>query len=232
MRSLLVVPVALLVLLVGVPLLTHRDNTRRGLALRRAALGWAAVVVLFTTAFGAGESMTDPGGAAGVGLALAVVLPVVALVLLALLRPGWAAPLLVVLTPIAAAGAVWLAFAGSGLRAWQDDHGPVLAVAVFVVGAGASALGWHRPGLAAALLLVLGLLPLLAQALADRRENLLGASTAWLTVPAAVTGVVYLVAALMGGPLRGGTGAAGPGPSAGDEGEPDRAQVRPSEVPR
>ncbi|MGN6242982.1 MAG: hypothetical protein ACTHQ3_04845 [Motilibacteraceae bacterium] len=226
MRSLLVVPAVLLVLLVGVPLLTHRDNARRGLALRRAALGWAAVVVLFTTAFVAGEAMTDPGGAAGIGLALAVVLPVLALVLLALLRPGWAAPLLVVLTPIAAAGAVWLAFAGTGLRTWQDDHGPVLAVAVFVVSAGASALGWHRPGLAAALLLVLGLVPLLAQALADRRGSLLGGSTAALTVPAVVTGVVYLVAAAMGG------AAAEPGPVAGDAPEPSRGQAGPSEVPR
>lgn len=226
MRSLLVVPAVLLVLLVGVPLLSHRDNARRGLSLRRAALGWAAVVVLFTTAFVAAEAMTDPGGAAGVGLALAVVLPVVAIVLLALLRPGWGAPLLVVLTPVAAAGAVWLALAGTGLRTWQDDHGPVIAVAVFVVSSGASALGWHRPGLAAALLLVLGLVPLLAQALADRRGNLLGSSTAWLTVPAAVTGVVYLVAAAVG------SRAALPPADGPGVPEASRDQAGPSEVPR
>lgn len=234
MRSLLVVPVALLVLLVGVPLLAHRDLARQALALCRAALGWAAVVVLFTVAFVAGEAVQDPGGVEGALLAAGVVVPVLALVLLGLLRPAWAAPLLLVLTPLAVAGLVWQAAAGAELRRWQDTHGPLLAVAAFVVAAGASALGWHRPGLAGALLVVLGVAPVLAQGLSDRHGDLLGGSTAWLTVPAAVTGVVDLVAAVVG------SRAAPPAAPSGvrsDEGgdagtEPSRGQAGPSEVPR
>lgn len=230
MRSLLVVPVALLVLLVGVPLLAHRDPSRQALALRRAALGWAGVVLLFTVAFVAGEAVQDPGGLEGALLAVGVVVPVLALVLLGLLRPAWAAPLLLVLTPLAVAGLVWQAAAGADLRRWQDAHGPVLAVTAFVVAAGASALGWHRPGLAGALLVVLGLAPVLAQALSDRHGDLLGGSTTWLTVPAAVTGIVDLVAAAVGA-----RAAPPPGPSAAaaDDGtRPSPAQAGPSEVPR
>lgn len=205
MRWLLLVPVALLVLLAGVPLLLHRHRAARALALRRAALGWAAFVVLFTTSFVATSAVEDPGGAAGAGLALAVVVPVVALVALAWWRPRPAAALLAVLTALVVLGALAQAVT-TPHRAGLDAHGPVLAVGAFVVVAGASALGWHRPGLAAVLLLVLGAAPVLAVALADRRGDLLGGSTAFLTVPGFVTGLLYLLAWAVGRGTREGTG--------------------------
>lgn len=115
------------------------------------------LMILWSAAFGlfaAGYALEDPGGLSGaviVGVPAAVVL---LLAVLALWRPGWAAPVFVILTALAIAVAVADAF-----RIGFDRNlvGPLGAVSSLVVAAGLGFLGLSRTKLAGLLLVILSL---------------------------------------------------------------------------
>jgi hypothetical protein len=156
--------------------------------------GYGAVAWLFAT----GETLADPGGAAGVGLAALWTVPLAALALLAWTRPGRAAMLLAFLTGAVVVVGAWYALAPESWRSLENGHGPVRAIALLVLLVPLALLGWRRPGPAGLMLLVIGVAPLLAASTAPGaggRSSLLA-----VALPAAIDGLLYLLAAALARP--------------------------------
>jgi hypothetical protein len=118
--------------------------------------------------------------------------PLVVLAVLAWRRPEWAGWVLGGLTGATVIGAVWFAVDPQAARGLEDGVGPVRALAVFVVTAALAVLGLVRTGVAAVLLLVVGLVPMLAGGLGRGGMSSLTAAS----VPAVLTGLLYLASAL------------------------------------
>ncbi len=160
---------------------------------RAAGLVLMAVFVLFAGMWIAGEALAEPGGPAAVGLIASWLVPLLLLVTLALVRPAWALPVLAVLTGLVLLLHVWFMIDPRAWRSFEDDIGPVRAVAGFVVVAALAALGWHRPAPAGWLLLAIGVLPLALLLLGTGRF----AVASWVAVsaPGVAAGILYLFAA-------------------------------------
>jgi hypothetical protein len=95
-------PIIVLIVIVAVVLLVRQpDPAKRARILRRAGFGVMAFVTAFLGLFVVGETFTDPGGWAAVGLIAAWALPLAGLAVLAWYRPGWAARLFAVLVAAA-----------------------------------------------------------------------------------------------------------------------------------
>jgi hypothetical protein len=160
--------------------------------LRRAGFLVMAVLGVVVGVFVVGETLDDPGGWPAVGLIATWLVPLVVLGVLAWRRPEWAGWVLGVLTGAVAVGAVWFAVDPQAGRSLENDVGPVRALAVFVVSVALGVLGLARTGLAAVLLLVVGLVPVLAGTLGRGGMSSLSAAS----LPALLTGVLYLASAL------------------------------------
>ncbi|GAB3433468.1 hypothetical protein [Flindersiella endophytica] len=118
---------------------------------RYAGFGLMDVLAVFGCAFIIGETLADPGGLTGVLVSAVWFVPMVVLAAAALLRPGWAAPVLSVLACVVAA--FILVDAAFGIVP-QDEVGPVGALAGFAAGVPLGALGSRRPARAGWLLLI------------------------------------------------------------------------------
>lgn len=91
---------------------------------------------------------------------------------------------------------MWFAVDPGAWRSFEDAHGPVRAIGVFVLMLPLALLGWRRPRLAGWMLLTVGLVP----ALAVSTTGLEGFhSTMAVGVPAMIDGVLYLLSSVSTG---------------------------------
>ncbi len=129
---------------------------------RWSAFGLMMLVGLLGTVFVAGEAMTDPGGAAGLVLTAAWLLPMLGLCALSALRPRWASWILHGALVGRLVLWAWLAVDPDYWHQVLGVEGPVLVVATFACGVPAAVLGLHHPRAAGTILVMLGLAPALA----------------------------------------------------------------------
>ena len=173
-------------------------------ALRRVALGFALGVTFFFGLFIAGEALSDPGGLEGIALVASWLVPFGGLVALAWYRPAPASWVLGALTAVVVIAGAWYALAPDAWRRFEDSHGPIRAVAAFVLLAPLALLAWKRPIVGATLLLVVGIVPGLL-AIAATGGGGAGSAVAIVSSPLAVVGLLFLVAGRihLRSPIRG-----------------------------
>lgn len=188
------------VILLGPALLyawLHRDDTQR--AARGAALVLAGTYAVFFAMFAVGEAFADPGGWVAAGGTAAWLVPMVILAMAAWYRPGWAGGALRVLLLGLVAIYVWSGATPEAWTAFEAEHGPVRALVGFGLAGPMAVLGWKRPREAGVMLLVLPLLPTaLALLNVARGLGAQGWPIALVTVPAAIIGLLYLLAEVRG----------------------------------
>lgn len=159
-----------------------------------------AVFGLLGGLFAAGYAFEDPGGPAAVAMLLAWLVPMVGLAVFALLRPGPAAPVMIVLTLVVGLFSVLDPAVGLVPR---DSWGPVGTVAMLPVAVGLAALGLHRARLGGVLLVTLAVLQFLGLLFpfAGARGGgegpgmgaLLAGSSGVLVLPLLIAGLLFLV---------------------------------------
>lgn len=160
-------------------------------AAKRAGLVFACVFSAFAWFFIAGEAMSDPGGWTGAGLVALWTVPLVGLAALSWFRPARAVTLLAVLVGVVALAAVWSAIAPGSWHSFENAHGPVRAIASFVLLLPLALLAWRRPRLGGALLLAVGAVPIVTAFTVHPRVGL--TSTAGIAIPAALDGILFLL---------------------------------------
>ncbi len=181
---------------VGAVLWFRRHPTTRGRAVRLSAFCFLALVIVLFASFAVAETFADPGGWAALGWVSAWALPLLAIVALAWLRPGRSVPFFWAMTAVVLGLLLWAAADTSSWRAFEDDHGPVRTIVVFVLVAGLAVLGLNRPRDAGLMLVILGLAPSLMSLLGGPR----GGSLFVAVTPALLGGALYLMAAHLDGP--------------------------------
>ena len=193
MWGLVILVVAVVAVAGAVALLRrHRAPVTLAAFLRGTALAFTAACTAVIGLFLAGETIADPGGWQAVGLIALWLVPLAVLAGLAWYQPGWGAAALAVLLAGAIAAAGWYAADPSGWIGYENQHGPVRAVISFILLLPAGLAGWRRPLTGAALLLILGLAPVIITAAAAH----LSASFTAISSPAAIGGLLFLLAAV------------------------------------
>ena len=168
------------------------DPGRRAMVLRQAGFWVTAALAFFFGAMLAGETFTDPGGWAAAGLVAAWAVPLAGLAALSWFRPGWAVWVLTALSAVVIGASVLLAVSPRAWRAFEDRHGPVQAVIIFVVVAAVAVLGLKRTLAAGILMVAVGVIPVAVSSLG----GLAGAAPlAVVSTAPVITGVLYLVSA-------------------------------------
>lgn len=167
------------------------------------ARAWAGFAVTFGfCAFAAlivaGYTLTDPGGATGLGLTVLWLVPMSALAGLALYRPDVAFPLLVVSTLLPLGFGVWTLVDYVGARDWEDQRGPVSLVLLLVVAIPLAVEGLSRPSRAGWLLIGVVLLPLVLAVIGAGSEWGQALSIGILASPVLIGGALYLLAGKAG----------------------------------
>lgn len=181
------------------------------------AFGLMALFGALGGVFVAGYAFDDLSLLTAVGVTALWVVPMVALSVYALRRPGPAGRVLVVATAVVLAASLADAVVGVLNR---DALGPVAAVAVLALGVTQAFLGLHRQVLAGALMVVTGVVQLVATAVGMAVHAgvhaegvprgsvpgigaMLGGSSGVVVVPLLVGGALFLLAgALAGQPGR------------------------------
>lgn len=182
------------VVAVVVAFLRQPDPLLRARALKRIGASVTAAFTLLAGVFVVGETFTDPGGTGAIVLVLAWVVPLVALAALAWLWPSWATPVFVVLTAALIGVSIWFAVDPEGWREFEDQNGPIRALATFVLGAPIAVLGLKRTAPAGWMLLIVGIVPVAVSSLG----SILGfMSLSVVSIVPVVTGVLYLISAWM-----------------------------------
>jgi len=166
------------------------------------ALGFACLFGLFAWFFIAGEAMSDPGGLRGAGLVALWTVPWAALAVFAWFRPERATVVLAFLTAAVVVLAVWFALDPGGWRSFENGHGPVRAIGVFVLMLPLALLAWRRPRIAGWMLLIVGLVPVLAASVAGGAGRAGLSSTLAVGAPAAIDGILYLLSLVSISPRR------------------------------
>jgi MFS family permease len=175
--------------------------------LQIVALSLMGAIGLFMGMFIIGETLTDPGGWRGIGLVALWLVPLVVVAAFAWLRPRWAQWLLGTLTAVVVGLLVWSAVAPQTWRDFENNNGPILAIAVFALAIPLTVLGWHRPLPAGSMLLLLGLTAPVALVLVAATGGLNGeeaivppqAALTVLMVPIIVIGTLLVLAGLVDG---------------------------------
>ena len=170
------------------------------------ALGLAGVVGVLVGLFILGETFTDPGGWAAVGLAATWVVPLVVLSLLAWFRPGPATWVLGELAGAVVGLGLWYAVDPEAWRSFEDDVGPVRGIAAFALLLPMAALGRTRPLAAGVLLLAASVVPPVLAALGAGGAM---ASVVAVSTPGALVGALLLVAGLLQRQADGAPGSGG-----------------------
>jgi hypothetical protein len=170
------------------------DPAKRAVLLRRAGFGLMALSTFFFGAFVIGDTFTDPGGWKAAGLVAAWAVPLAGLAALSWFRPGWAVYALAVLSAAAIGVSIWFAISPEAWRSFEDRHGPIQAVLIFVLVAAIAVLGLKRTSVAGVLLLAVGVIPVIVSSLG----SFLGfASLSVVSAAPVIAGVLYLVSAHM-----------------------------------
>jgi hypothetical protein len=185
-----VLVIIVIMVLVVVYFARHPDSASGARFLKRAGFGLMAFVTAVFALFVVGETVDDPGGWAAAGL-IAPWLAPAGLAALYWYRPSLAGRVLIGLTMMLVAVTVWATADSDSWRAFEDHHGPVRTIAVFVLTAAVALLGVKRTRVAGILLLVLGVVPLAVSSLGHLRLG----SLAVATTPALITGMLYLISA-------------------------------------
>ena len=184
---------AAITVVVVVYLARHHNRVARARFLRRVGFGISVTCLGFFAVFLAGETMADPGGWLGVALVLSWAAPLTAGVLLAWYRPAVAGPVFAALTGAIVVLNVWFAADPAGWRSLENRHGPVRAVAIFVLAAGLAVHGVQRTQTAGVLLLVLGFTAIAASSV---RAGGFSSLVAAASVPT-ITGGLYLASSVL-----------------------------------
>ena len=208
----------IVVALAAVYIARHPDPATRARFLRLLGFWLVAAIAGFFGLFLVGETFSDPGGWAAVGLTAAWAVPLAACCLVVWWRPAWGAWLVSVLSAAVLAGDLWIAVDPSAFRDVEERTGPVQAVVTLALAAAVALLGRWRTRTAGVLLLLLGA----GAALTARGAVGGGAAMVIVVGPLIVAGALYLVSAAVG--ARAPTGGPGAGGSGG-EGVEDRAEV-------
>lgn len=167
-------------------------------AIAGAALGTGTG--LFFTMILTGEMLTDPGGWQGVGLAVAVGVPIVVLGATVLVRPRVGAVVLTVL------GALYVVISWAALVAaewaveFENSHGPVLLALGLVLWIPTAILGLFRPLRSGVLLVSMVLLPAFADLVAVLvfQRPALVVSLVTLGAPFVIAGILMLIDCVTG----------------------------------
>lgn len=189
-------PLVILLIVGVVYFQRHPDAVSRARFLRRTAFGLMAFVTAFFAAFVVGETISDPGGLTAFGWIGLWFIPLAALIVLAWFRPPFASPVFVGLTAAVLAMTAWAVVQSDSWRSFEDEHGPVRTIVVFVLTSAIAVYGLHRPREAGWLLVVLGVFPL---ALSSLGGHLALGSLLVAVTPALLAGVLYLIAAHLEG---------------------------------
>ncbi len=172
--------------------------------LQIVALSLMGALGLFIGLFIIGETMSDPGGWRGIGLVALWLVPLLAAVALAWLRPDWAKWLLAVLTVGVTGLLLWSVVAPQPWSDFENRNGPILAIAVFALAIPLTVLGWRQPLPAGSMLLVLGLTPVVGLLFLAATGGVHGdgagippqAGLVVLSVPLVLVGALLLIAGL------------------------------------
>ena len=170
----------------------HPDRPSRARFLRRSPFGLMAFVTVFFSVFVVAETIADPGGLAAAGWIASWLVPLAGLVMLAWFRPALALRTFTVLTVAVLGLTVWAAVQSDAWHRFEDDHGPVRTIVVFVLTAAIAVYGLHQPRYAGWLLVTLGVAPLVLSSLG---AHLALGSLVVAVAPALIAGVLYLAAA-------------------------------------
>ena len=194
MTAALVLAGGLLVILVPVVSVVfwrRRDAASRGRAMKWVGFSLLAAFSLLAGLFTAGEALDEPGGAAGAGLVLSWLAPLLLLVALAVWDPRWSHWAFGVLTVAVVVAIGWFAI-DPAARLMENRVGPVRAVAAFVIAAALGVFGPRRTRLAGWLLIAVGVFPMAMATIGSRvgRQPLLPVSVLSL-----IAGVLYVISA-------------------------------------
>lgn len=151
----------------------HPEPAARARALQRVGM---TLMTLTLASMGLFVALQDPGGWAWAGAVAGTVIPLAALAAFAWFRPGWALPLLALLTMVAVVG-----IAVDGDIGELEGVGAVSSIALTSVAVGATALGHQRAWAAGMMLVAIGLTPIV-----------LGIQTVYM-MPAVGYGALYLL---------------------------------------
>ena len=186
--------IGVLVVLVVVMLARFRELSQRGRFLRWTGFWLMALFAVIFGVFIAAETVNDPGGWKAVGLVALWLVPLVALCLVAWLRSNWAGWILVPLVGVAVGVSIWFALDPVAWRSFENQNGPVRVVMIFVLSGPLALWGLRRAMQAGAMLVIIGVLPMLIAGAVGRggMSSLAVASFAPL-----VTGLLYLSAAYL-----------------------------------
>lgn len=156
-------PIAAVAALVyGLYAVFRREPRQRSRFLKREGVTFGLVLATFWWLFALGESFTDsPGSEAWAGLAAEVVSVAVASWFALRHSRGFRNWAIGIVATLAAATVVTRVL-GSTWREFVNEHGPVLVIACLVASIPLALWGLHQPGLAGALLLVLGMVGMLS----------------------------------------------------------------------
>ncbi len=164
--------------------------------LRAIAMSLAFLFAVFAGLFIAAETFEDPGGWTAVALVAGWLLPMALLVAVAWWWPQVAGVVLGVLVAAVVAVGAWYALDPDAWRRFENDNGPVRAVAVFALSLPLAVLAWRRPVLGGGLLVLLAVVPG-AAALISAGGRGAGGSTVAATAPAALIGLLFLAAGIL-----------------------------------
>ena len=170
------------------------DPAKRAPLLRRAGFGLMALSTFLFGAIVIGDIFADPGGWKAAGLVAAWAAPLAGLAALSWFRPAWAVYVLAVLSAAVIGVSVWFALDPHAWRSFEDRHGPIRAVLIFVLAAAIAVLGLKRTSAAGVLLLAVGVIPVVVSSLGGFPG--FASLSAVSTVPV-IAGVLYLVSAHM-----------------------------------
>lgn len=164
--------------------------------LEMAGLVWALLFTTLAGLFSAGYAMDDPGGLAGVGMILTILLPMLALAALVLWRADVAVLVLLVLLLIAVVVGIWNGLDPLAVRDFENENGPITAIGSFMTLPALGLLGARRGRPLAAGLIILGIAgaSLLGELIASPFH--LG-STAAVALPMLLAAALFLAAGLI-----------------------------------
>lgn len=172
----------------------HDERDARVLFLKQTAVTLVVIPTCVFAFFLVGETMTDPGGVKGVVLIFAWTLPAAVVAAATWTWPRSGAYVVLVLMLGVLLMDLCYAIDAGRWRAFEDNHGPVVAVANFVIVAIAGFLGWRRPGIGGSMMLTASIVAIM---LAGFVDELIPTAFA-ATVVGLVPGALLMAAAVLG----------------------------------